>query len=795
MIPRMRALDGVRVLELGGLVSAAYAAKLLADLGADVIKIEPEGGDPARARGPFPPGYEGDPERSGLFLYLNAGKRSRITELAGPDFEGLLGEADIVLHNFTAPELAERGLDPEAWLATHPGLVVGSVTPFGLSGPHSHYRAAELNAVHAGGWGYLSPGALEDPALPPLKPFGHQADFQGALALAAAVTAAFRRAQRTGIGEHVDLSTQAYVASILEAALVTYTYAGEVPTRLGARGLNPWSIFACQDGLIFLCTIEEDQWQRLVELMGNPDWAGLEVFADFESRLANADILHEFIGQWCAEWKVRELFHAGQAKRITFAPVLTMREMAAEPHLAARGFFVEVEHPAAGTVKQPGAPFLLSRPWWRIRGGAPTLNAHPDAVFGERREIEPPPLGNAELPLSGVRVADFSWVWAGPFCAMQLAHLGAEVIKVESPERSDLGRRLPIHVPDSEPDLDCSGYFNQWNQGKRSLALNLGHPEALEVAKRLITSADVVVENFATGVMERLGLGYEVLRELKPDLIYASISGYGETGPYRHYMGYGPAIGPLSGLSSLTGYPGGGPRELGISLGDPTAGITAAFGIIAALVARDRTGEGQKLDTSLWESTAALQAEGFMAVALGGEQPERMGNRDPWWAPHGVFPCAGEDRWISLACRDDSEWEALAAEIGEPARALRFSRQSGRKAHEDELEAIIAAWTKQQDAWALTRRLQAAGVPAYPSLSMAHLVEDPGLRSRGFFAELPHPKVGVRTHAGIPWLLRNGPNGVRRPAPLLGADSEDVLHELGYGDAEIARLRRSGALG
>ncbi len=791
----MRGLEGVRVLELGGMVSAAYAAKLMADLGAEVIKIEPPGGDPARHRGPYPPGHDGDPERSGLFLYLNAGKRSRVAEPGGRQFERLVAEADIVLHNFTAPELAGHGLDPGAWLDAHPALVVGSVTPFGLSGPHSHYRAAEINTVHAGGWGYLSPGALEDPALPPLKPFGHQADFQGGLALATATMAAFRRAQRSGVGEHVDLSTQAYVASILEAALPTYTYAGEIPSRLGARGLNPWSMFACKDGLIFLCTIEEDQWLRLVELMGNPEWAQLEVFADFEARLANADILHEFIGQWCAQWTVADLFHAGQAKRITFAPVLSMREMADEPHLAARGFFVDVDHPLAGTVKQPGAPYVLANSWWRADRGAPLLNEHPDARFHARPEIRAEPLGDTELPLSGVRVADFSWVWAGPFCAMQLAHLGAEVIKVESAERPDLGRRLPIHVPDSEPDLDSSGYFNQWNQGKRSLALNLGHPDALEVAKRLIASCDVVVENFATGVMERLGLGYEVLRELRPDLIYASISGYGETGPYRHYMGYGPAIGPLSGLSSLSGYPGGGPRELGISLGDPTAGITAAFGIAAALVARDRTGQGQKLDTSLWESTAALQAEGFMAVALGGEQPERMGNRDPWWAPHGVFRCAGDDNWLSIACRSDSEWQALAGEIGPAAQDPRFGHRASRKAHEDELEALISSWTAAYDAGELAARLQVAGVPAYPSMSMADLVADPGLRARGFFAELPHAKVGVRTHAGIPWRLRNAPNGVRRPAPLLGADSEDVLHDLGYGDDQIARLRKAGVLG
>lgn len=395
-----------------------------------------------------------------------------------------------------------------------------------------------------------------------------------------------------------------------------------------------------------------------------------------------------------------------------------------------------------------------------------------------------------------MRVADLTWVWAGPYCCLQLAHLGAEVIKFESEGRPDLGRRLPIFVPDTEPSLNASGYFNQWNQGKKSLHLNLGHPGAADLAKRVIAECDVVVDNFATGVMEKLGLGYEALRAVKPDLVVASISGYGGSGPYASYMAYGPAIAPLAGLSSLSGYVDDGPREVGISLGDPTAGMNAAVAICAALVARQRTGRGQHIDVSLWESTAALVGEGWMDFALNGTQPERAGNRDPWMAPHGIYRCAGEEAWVSIACASDAEWAALCAVV-EPAlaRDARFALAADRKANEDELDRRIEEWTRTRDRWQVTELLQGAGVAAFPSLSPEDLANDPHLAARDYFETLPHPEVGPRKHAGIPWRLSNGPDGVRSPAPILGADTEEILSDLlGCSPAEISRLRRERIL-
>jgi len=380
---------------------------------------------------------------------------------------------------------------------------------------------------------------------------------------------------------------------------------------------------------------------------------------------------------------------------------------------------------------------------------------------------------------------------------MHLAHLGAEVIKIESQARVDVTRRLFLYPSGMKPGVNRCGLFNQWSQGKKSTLLNFVKPEAIAIAKELIKKSDVVVENFATGVMDHLGLGYEELKKIKPDIIMASISGYGHTGPLRNYMGYGPAIAPLTGLSSLTGYEGGSPQEVGISYGDPNAGINAAVAICAALAARKRTGKGQYIDVSLWEAMAALVPEGWMEYVMNGAELPRQGNRDPWMSPYNCFRCVGEDAWVSIACGLDEEWQALCYAIGRPQLAtdVRFRTVHDRKANEDELERLLTDWTSQRDRWEITRILQAAGVAAFPSMNSKDLTDDPHLNERGFFARLPHPEVGVRIHTGIPWLLANAPNGVRAPAPLLGQDTDQVMRDvLGYPDQAIARLKEEKIL-
>jgi benzylsuccinate CoA-transferase BbsF subunit len=400
-------------------------------------------------------------------------------------------------------------------------------------------------------------------------------------------------------------------------------------------------------------------------------------------------------------------------------------------------------------------------------------------------------------PLAGIRVADFSWVWAGPFCTLQLAHLGADVIRVESRERPCVTRLLPPFA-DSQPGVNRSGYFNQYNQGKRSLTLNLKHPRGLEVARRLISMSDVVAENFAHGVMDRVGLGYSEVRRLKPDAIMVSISGYGRSGPDRDFVSYGPATVPLAGFSSVTGYKDGPPMHVGISYGDPTAGLHGALAVLAALCHRRRTGEGQFIDVSLWESSASLLPDALFEFQMNGAPPPRDGNRHSRMAPHGVFRSAGADRWVSIAVGTEAEWQALCSVMGEAALASdpRFSTAVERKRNEDALEERISRWTKELSSEEATARLQAAGVAAFPTMTNQDLAEDPHLNARGFFVDLPHPEIGPRHHAGIPWRLSATPCSVAAPAPCLGEHNLEVLGGvLGYSDAEIEALSAEGALG
>jgi crotonobetainyl-CoA:carnitine CoA-transferase CaiB-like acyl-CoA transferase len=649
--------------------------------------------------------------------------------------------------------------------------------------------------------------------LPPLKAAGHQADFQGGVAAGTAALAAYYRALQTGEGEHLDFSSQAYIASFVDVSAPYYTYQGYVASRLGKRVLYPWGIFPCQDGLMFLVVGEEDQWQRLMALMGNPEWGAWEIFQGLANRTKNQDVLQMYLADWIKGWKVEDLFRAGQEQRICFAPVFSMAQLARQEQLHARHFFVDVTHRRAGTLTHLGAPYQLHEPWWRIRRSAPLLGEHNDEVLGlsaatsdtsasvsgfrfqvsSSQSPTPNPQSPApRLPLEGVRVADFSWVWAGPFCALHLAHLGAEVIKIESQTHLDLARRLPFYPKGMKPGVNRCVLFNQWGQGKKSLLLNLTTAKGIAIAKELVSKSDVVVQNFATGVMDEWGLGYEELKKIKPDLIMASISGYGHTGPQRDYMAYGPAIAPLTGLSSLTGYEGGLPQEVGMAYGDPTSGIHAAVAICAALAARQRTGRGQHIDVSLWEAVAALVPEGWMDYAMNGTQPPRRGNRDPWMAPHNCFRCAGEDEWVTIACGTEAEWQALCQAIGQTQLTAdpRFRTAKERKDNEEALEQILTAWTATREKWEVTRTLQAVGVAAFPSMTGKDLVEDPQLNARGFFVQLAHPEVGVRTHMGMPWLLTHAPNGVRTPAPVLGQDTDQVMHDvLGYSTQEIDSLK------
>jgi crotonobetainyl-CoA:carnitine CoA-transferase CaiB-like acyl-CoA transferase len=374
----------IKIVECGQGVAAAFAGKLLADLGADVIKIEPPEGDLIRRRGPFPSGEAG-PEKSGLFIYLNTNKRAITADLksrGGQELLGLLlGQADIMIHNVPPPERLVCGVESEALCKRYPRLIVTAISIFGEAGPYAGYKGYELTAANASGWTYLSPGASPYPDLPPLKCFGSQCEFQGGAHAAITTLAAYLNRLKSGRGQAIEVSEQEAVAAMLEMNFMHYTYAGRETSRLGNRALGPWFIADCADGQIFVLAVEEDQWKRLVEFMGNPEWASEELFKDRLSRAQNMDALKALMTEWLAGWKVQDLYRSAQEHRIPFAPINTMQSLYESEHLKERDFFVGVEHPGLGELRVPGMPSRYGNSHWALRRPAPRLGEHTEEVF------------------------------------------------------------------------------------------------------------------------------------------------------------------------------------------------------------------------------------------------------------------------------------------------------------------------------------------------------------------------------------------------------------------------------
>jgi benzylsuccinate CoA-transferase BbsF subunit len=375
--------------------------------------------------------------------------------------------------------------------------------------------------------------------------------------------------------------------------------------------------------------------------------------------------------------------------------------------------------------------------------------------------------------------------------------MGAEVIRIETAMRPCITRMIPPFA-DDVPGPNRAGYFNQYNQGKRSLTLNLAEQAGLQVVYDLVPHCDVVVENFAGGVALRMGLGYEKLRQFRADLVMLSMSGYGQNGPYRNYLGYGPPAAALAGFFDQMGYEGTGPMELGISYMDPNAGIFGAVAVMVALIHRKKTGRGQYIDQSQLETAVTLMGEGLLHYEMTGKEPRRMGNHDRVMAPHETYKAQGDaDKWVSIAVGSEEEWRNLCAAIGMPELASdpRFSTEAARKRNEKELDAIVTLWTTKHDRWEATRILQEAGVAAFPSMSNKDLASDPHLRERGYLIEMEHPEVGRRTHVAMPWTFADEPRRIRSAAPVRGADTDEILTNLaGYSREKVEELRKAGVL-
>jgi crotonobetainyl-CoA:carnitine CoA-transferase CaiB-like acyl-CoA transferase len=520
--------------------------------------------------------------------------------------------------------------------------------------------------------------------------------------------------------------------------------------------------------------------------------------------------------EWMEKQNRDDIYHAAAGRRIPIGPINSARDVMNNSQYKARGFFVEVDHPEAGRRTYPGWPYKMTTTPPRITRPAPLLGEHNESTLNDIPIHTPDPRTSPagikdtgegtetdrefRFPLEGIRILDFCWVWAGPFACKLLADLGAEVIKIEGHIRSDLMRRShpwPLALPEPLIIPPNQGMrFNFLNQNKKSLSLDLSRPEGKDIAKRLAAVSDVVVDNMRPGAMDKMGLGYEALRRIREDIIVASLSSRGRGGPETDYLGFATIHQGVGGLAYITGYPDDHPSHGSPGDADLMNGTTTAYVVVAALYHRRRTGEGQFIDISQCEAVSSLMGDTFMGYDINGRIPERMGNRHPRYAPHGVFRCWGVDRWLALEIHSDDEFAALAEIINRPdlAADARFFDTASRKENEAELNRIIESWTRWRDRDWMVTELCGAGLAASPSRDWRDLYADVHLQDRGAFVKVDHPEVGELELVGPAWKI----SGIEKPAvraPLLGEHNEYVLKELlDLSEREVYDLRSKGVI-
>lgn len=388
---------------------------------------------------------------------------------------------------------------------------------------------------------------------------------------------------------------------------------------------------------------------------------------------------------------------------------------------------------------------------------------------------------DSRFPLQGVRVADFTWIGAGPTCTRFLASFGAEVIIVESRTRGGIRMGQPqAKGPEGSPNL--SGFFNNLNSCKKSITLNMRTPEGVAVARQLITLSDVVINNFAPGVMDRWGLSYEELVEVNPAIIMAEMPVAGRWGPHKGVIGYGATNEAFAGINEMTGYPDRPPTGTEINYPDYASNpYHMASALLSAFHYRMRTGRGQYIEVAQWEATASVMETYVLDYTVNGRNQTRTGNHTSYACPHSVYRCQGENRWVAVAVTTEEEWEACKSALGRPAWAedSRYCTLEGRKANEEELDRLVEAWTAERTPEDVMWCLQGAGVPAGVVQNMEDAMKrDPHLAARGFYVQLEHPEAGLTTYDGLVAKLSASPGSLRAPAPCLGQDNDYVFREL-----------------
>jgi len=813
-----RALEGLRVLDISEGLAGPFAAKLLGDLGADVIKLEPPEGDEARRRGPF--AGSGDIETSAPFLYANTSKRSVIIDTSEPDDLGLraslLGWADVVISHETEPSLAARGIGYEQLSAHNPRVVLTTVTGFGSDGPYAEWQWNHLTAGALGGFTYLC--GREDRE--PLQLGTSVTETLTGAYAAVATLIAVRGAEEHGRGDHVDVSV---IEAAVNAALLPvqrYDYTGNSGSRRADIGPSPSFILPTSDGYVGANVLTQAQWEMLCQFFGKPEFIADPLFADGWARMENSRDLATQLAEQTRPRTAEDVFHDAQTWRIPFGLIPTMAEVLnLLPHRE-REFFFDFEHPRAGRVRMPGVPWMFGeeRP---MGSRTPLLGEHTESVKADFKasadEEEPPSAfgisprfaggerngGGQERPLTqrpleGLRVIDLSMFMSGPMTSLVFADGGADVIKVESVQRID-GWRAGGATDDSW--WEWAPQFNWVNRNKHGITLNLTDQRGSDVIRHMIKDADILVENYTPRVMGNFGLSYEELREINPELIMISMPGFGLTGTWSHYTAFANTTEQMSGLPHLTGYADDQPIFSGTTGGDPLAGVMGALALLSALERRRRLnaqGEagGCHIDLSQTETATSFTGEAVTAYSVSGDDPGRRGNHHPRIAPHNTYPCR-DDEWIAIACETNAQFADLARLMGRDDWLEMASDLVHRDAAREAIDAAIGKWTSSRDAGELMLELQALGIVAGAVYDGRGLLEDQHLQARNFFIIQEHTYAGTRRYPLQPYRFANwsGPE-VDRPSPTLGRDTREVLARLTtLTEAEVDQMEADDVIG
>ena len=803
------ALAGIRVVDLAT-ARGELAGRVLADLGAEVIAVEPRDGAAARRRAPFANG-------SLYWAAVALGKRSVVLDLEDPAdrerLRRLVSTADVLIESFDPGTLDALDLGYGDLASLNPALVYVSITPYGLDGPQAAAPASDLTLEAAGGL----LGLQGDRDRPPIPVGFPQAYLHAGVQAAADTVIALHERLRSGRGQQLDVSTQAAVVwTLMNATGYPPNTGGNAPGSAEERAEPPPQLFPgltlprlweCHDGYVqfnvglpgiggrtfhALMRWAETEGALPEELRGL-DWqrwtaAVRKGERDVEQVSRALEALRPFLAQRTKA----ELQAFSNEQRIVLAPIYDVADLLADRQLAAREFWTQL-----GGHTHPGPFARLSRTPIALRSPAPALGEAQSLLETPQRTLPlpTPTAAPRESAFAGLKVADFAWVGVGPMISKALADHGACVVHVESSTRVDVLRRLPP-FKDGEPGLDRSQFMANFNTSKLGVTFDLATDGGLALAQRLVDWADVVVESFTPGTMRKFGLDYETLSHERPDLVMLSTCLRGQTGPEAGYAGFGGQGAALAGFHSITGWPDRqpwGPWGAYTDFINPRFGVAA---LAAALVHRHATGEGQYIDLSQTEAGIRFLEPLVLDYTENGRVAGPIGHDSPYACPHGVFAAAGRERYVALAVETAAQWQALRSvapldEFDDPS----LDALEARAARAPAIHASLERWLRPQEPFALSERLQRAGVPASVVHYAADLYKDPQLTHRGFFVTLDHREMGPTPNDGLVTRFSETPGRLRNAAPCLGQDTEHVLRDLLHlTDDQITAYATSGAL-